>query len=84
MPGLFASAWSGLFAPKGTPKEIIAKLNAAATDALRDPQLQQRFTEMGQEVPPRGQQTPEALAALQAAEIAKWWPIVKAAHIEVP
>ncbi len=83
VPGLYVSAWSALFAPKGTPKEIIAKLNAAATDALRDPEIKQRFTEMGQEVPPRGQQTPEGLAALQAAEIAKWWPIVKAAHIEI-
>jgi tripartite-type tricarboxylate transporter receptor subunit TctC len=84
VPGLYVSAWSALFASKGTPKEIIAKLNAAATDALRDPEIKQRFTEMGQEVPAREQQTPEALAALQAAEIAKWWPIVKAAHIEVP
>jgi tripartite-type tricarboxylate transporter receptor subunit TctC len=83
VPGLYVSAWSALFAPKGTPKEIIAKLNAAATDALRDPQLKQRFAEMGQEVPPREQQTPEALAALQAAELAKWRPIIKAAHIEV-
>jgi tripartite-type tricarboxylate transporter receptor subunit TctC len=83
VPGLYVSAWSALFAPKGTPKEVIAKLNAAATDALRDPEIKQRFTEMGQELPPRSQQTPEALAALQAAEIAKWWPIIKAAHIEV-
>jgi tripartite-type tricarboxylate transporter receptor subunit TctC len=83
VPGLHVSAWSALFAPKGTPQEIIAKLNAAAVDALRDPQLKQRFAEMGQEVPRREQQTAEALAALQAAEIAKWWPIVKAAHIEV-
>jgi len=83
VPGLYVSAWSALFAPKGTPKEIVAKLNAAVVDALRDPEIKQRFTEMGQELPPRAQQTPEALAALQAAEIAKWWPIIKAAHIEV-
>jgi tripartite-type tricarboxylate transporter receptor subunit TctC len=83
VPGLHVSAWSALWAPKGTPKAIVAKLNAAAIAALADPVLKQRFTEMGQEVPPRAQQTPEALAALQAAEIAKWWPIIKAAHIHV-
>jgi tripartite-type tricarboxylate transporter receptor subunit TctC len=83
VPGLHVSAWSALWAPKGTPKEIVAKLSAAAIAALGDPEIKKRFTEMGQEVPPRAQQTPEALAALQAAEIAKWWPIVKAAHIQV-
>jgi len=82
VPGLYVSAWSALFAPRGTPREIIARLNVAATDALRDAQLKQRFTEMGQEVPPRERQTPEALAALQAAEIAKWWPIIKEAGIK--
>jgi len=82
VPGLYVSAWSALFAPKGTPKAVIARLNAAVVAALADPEIKKRFTAMGQEVPPRAQQTPEALAALQAAEIAKWWPIIKAAHIK--
>jgi tripartite-type tricarboxylate transporter receptor subunit TctC len=83
VPGLHVSAWSALWAPKGTPKDIVMRLNAAVTEALADPEVRARLTEMGQEIPPREQQTPEALAALQAAEIAKWWPIIKAAHIEV-
>jgi tripartite-type tricarboxylate transporter receptor subunit TctC len=82
VPGLHVSTWSSLWAPKGTPREVVMKLNVAVTDALADPEVRARLTEIGQEVPPREQQTPEALAALQIAEIAKWWPIIKAAHIE--
>jgi len=82
MPGVYVSVWSALWAPKGTPNTIVAKLNAAVVSALGDPTVRKRLTEIGQEIPPREQQSPEALAALQAAEIAKWWPIIKAANIK--
>ena len=81
VPGLYMSGWFGFFAPKGTPKDIIAKLNAATVEALGDPAIQKRFTELGLDVVPREQQTPEGLAAFQKAEIDKWWPIIKAAGI---
>jgi tripartite-type tricarboxylate transporter receptor subunit TctC len=81
VPGLYMSGWFGFWAPKGTPKDIIAKLNAATVEALADPVLQKRFTELGLDVAPREQQTPEGLAAFQKTEIAKWWPIIKDAGI---
>ena len=81
VPGLYMSGWFGFFAPKGTPKEVIAKLNAATVEALADPAVQKRFMELGLDVAPREQQTPEGLAAFQKAEIDKWWPIIKAAGI---
>jgi tripartite-type tricarboxylate transporter receptor subunit TctC len=81
VPGLYMSGWFGFFAPKGTPKDIIARLNAATVEALADPALQKRFTELGLDVAPREQQTPEGLAAFQKTEIDKWWPIIKAAGI---
>jgi tripartite-type tricarboxylate transporter receptor subunit TctC len=68
--------------PKGTPKDIVAKLNGAVVNALADATVRQRFFDQGQEVPPREQQTPEALAAYHKAEIEKWWPIIKAANIK--
>jgi tripartite-type tricarboxylate transporter receptor subunit TctC len=80
--GLHASFWHGLWAPKGTPKDIIAKLHAALVEALADPSVRRRLAEIGQGAWPREQQTPEALAAQQKAEIEKWWPIVKAANIK--
>ncbi|MCC6781025.1 MAG: tripartite tricarboxylate transporter substrate binding protein BugD [Hyphomicrobiales bacterium] len=81
-PGSYISVWGGLFAPKGTPPGVVAKLHAAAVEALADPAVRQRLADLGQEVFPRERQTPEALAALQKAEIAKWWPIIKAANIK--
>jgi tripartite-type tricarboxylate transporter receptor subunit TctC len=82
LPGLYVSNWYALFAPKGTPREIIGKLNAAVVDALSDPTVRVRLANQGQDIPPRGQQTPEALAGFQKAEIEKWWPIIKAANIK--
>ena len=83
LPGFYMSVWHGIWASKGTPKDVIARLNAAVVDALADPLVRQRLTELGQELPARERQTPEALAAYQKAEIEKWWPIVKAAGIKV-
>ena len=82
LPGFHVATWNALFAPKGTPKAIVDRLNAAAVTALADPAVRARFAAMGQEIPPRAQQTPEALAALNKADIEKWWPIVKAANIK--
>jgi tripartite-type tricarboxylate transporter receptor subunit TctC len=82
LPGLHVSVWYALFAPRHTPRPIIDKLNTAVGGALGNPQVRQRLMEMGLELPARGQQTPEALAAYQKAEIEKWWPIVKAAGIK--
>jgi tripartite-type tricarboxylate transporter receptor subunit TctC len=81
VPGLYMAGWFGFWAPKGTPKEIVAKLNAAMTEALADPAVVARFTDLGLDVAPRAQQTPEGLAAFQQAEIDKWWPIIKSAGI---
>ena len=77
LPALSYSEWFGLFAPKGTRREIIGKLNAAAVEALADPAVRSRLVELGFEVFPREQQTPEALSALVKADAEKWWPIIK-------
>lgn len=82
LPSLDISVWYGLWAPKGTPKEVIAKLNAAAVQALSEPAVRQRFAELGLDMPPRDRLTPEALAAYQKAEIEKWWPVIKDANIK--
>jgi tripartite-type tricarboxylate transporter receptor subunit TctC len=81
VPGLYMSGWFGLFAPKGTPADVIAKLNVAAVQALADANVRARFAELGLDVAAREQQTPEGLAAFNKAEIGKWWPIIKAAGI---
>jgi len=81
LPGFYVSIWQGLWVPKRTPPDIVAKLNAAVVSALATPRLRQRYDEIVQEIPPRDQPTPEALGALQKAEIDKWWPIIKAAGI---
>ena len=80
-PGLHMSVWSGLWAPKGTPKDMIARLNAAVVDALADPTARSQLADLGQEIFPRDQQTPEALRDFHKAEIEKWWPIIQAANI---
>ena len=82
VPGLYLSGWFGFFAPKGTPKDIVAKLNAAMVQALADPGVRARFSELGLDIASREQQTPEGLAAFHKAEIEKWWPIIKAAGIK--
>jgi tripartite-type tricarboxylate transporter receptor subunit TctC len=81
--GLHVSYWHALWAPKGTPADIIAKVNAAVVGALADAKVQQSFAAQGQDIWPRPQQTPQALAAFYKAEIDKWWPIIKAAGLKV-
>lgn len=83
IPGLYASGWFGLFAPRGTPKEVVTKLNAAMVQALADQTVKTRFADLGLEVASREQQTPEGLAAFHIAEIEKWWPIIKGANIKI-
>jgi len=82
LTGLYVSSWQALWAPKATPKIIIDKLNAAVVDALSDPAIRQRLVDLGQEIPPREQQTPEALGIRQTAELETWRPIIKAADIK--
>ncbi len=81
VPGLYMSGWFGFWAPKGTPADVIAKLNAATVEALADPAVKARFTELGLDVAPRDLQTPAGLAKFQKAEMDKWWPIIKGANI---
>jgi tripartite-type tricarboxylate transporter receptor subunit TctC len=82
LPGFFASLWYGLWVPKDTPGDIIARLNATMVQILADPTVQKRFDELGIQITPPEQQTPEALRAFQKAETERWWPIIKAADIK--
>jgi tripartite-type tricarboxylate transporter receptor subunit TctC len=83
LPGFYTSVWHGLWSSKNTPKDIVQRLNAAVVEALADSTVRQRLMDLGQELPTREQQTPEALGAYQKSEIDKWWPIIKAAGIKV-
>jgi len=83
LPGFHMTLWSGLWVPKGTPKDIVAKLNAAAVNALNDPGARKQLESLGLQMPPQDQLAPEALGDWQKAEIAKWWPIIKAADVKV-
>lgn len=81
LPGFYMSVWHAIWVPKGTPHEVVAKLDAAVREALADPEVRKRFADLGQEIPPVEQQTPRGLAALHKAETEKWVPIIKAANI---
>ncbi len=83
LPGFHMTLWSGFWVPKDTPKDIVAKLNAAAVEALGDPGVQKKLGDLGLDMPPKDQLTPAALGAWQKAEIAKWWPMIRAANVKV-
>ena len=83
LPGFHMTLWSGLWVPKSTPKDIVAKLNAAAVDALNDPAVRKKFEDLGLQMPPAEKLSPEALGAWQKAEIGKWWPMIKAADVKM-
>jgi tripartite-type tricarboxylate transporter receptor subunit TctC len=81
LPGFYTTFWFGLWAPRGAADGVVARLNAALVETLADATVRSRLRDLGSEIPPAGQQTPQALASLQKAEMAKWWPIIKAANI---
>ena len=82
MPGYYMAVWHGLWAPRGTPSQVVARLNSAMVDAAADERVRKRLMDIGQEMLPRDKQTPEALGAHQKAEIEKWWPLIKSAGIK--
>ena len=82
LPGLHTAVWHGIWLPKSTPKDVVMKLNAAIVETLADAAVSQRFADLGQEIPPREQQTPEALFAHHKAEIDKWFPMIKASGLK--
>jgi tripartite-type tricarboxylate transporter receptor subunit TctC len=81
-PGVYMSPWQAMWAPKGTPKEVIAKLNAAVVSALSDPAIAKKFADQSYVLTPKNELTPEYLAKFHQAEISRWWPIIKAAGIK--
>jgi tripartite-type tricarboxylate transporter receptor subunit TctC len=83
LPGFHMTLWSGLWVPKDTPKEIVTKLNAAVVEALNDPAVRKQLENLGLQMPPKNQLTPEALGAWQKAEIGKWWPMIRDANVKV-
>src|SRR5258707_3843785 len=83
LSGFHMTLWSGLWVPKDTPKDIVAKLNAAAVDALNDPAVRKQLENPGPQMPPQDNVSPDALGNWQKAEIAKWWPMIKAANVKV-
>lgn len=83
LPGFHMTLWSGFWVPKDTPKEIVAKLNAATVEALNDPAVRKQLENLGLQMPPKNQLTPDALGAWQKAEIAKWWPMIRDANVKV-
>lgn len=83
LPGFHMTLWSGMWVPKDTPKDIVAKLNAATNDALNDPAVRKQLEHLGLQMPPKDKLSPGALGAQQKAEIAKWWPMIKAANVKV-
>ena len=82
-PGIEVAIWHGLWAPKGTPPEIIARLNAAAVAALKDPEIRRKLEDLGQDIPTPEQMQPAAFDAYQRAEFAKWKPIIEKANVKV-
>ena len=83
LPGFHMTLWSGLWVPKNTPKEIVTRLNHAAVEALNDPAARKKFQDLGLEIPKPSELSPEALGGWQKAEIAKWWPMIKAANVKI-
>jgi tripartite-type tricarboxylate transporter receptor subunit TctC len=83
LPGFHMTLWSGLWVPKDTPREIVTKLNAAVVEALNDPAVRKQLENLGLQMPPKNQLTPEALGAWQKAEIGKWWPMIRDANVKV-
>jgi tripartite-type tricarboxylate transporter receptor subunit TctC len=81
-PGMYISFWHGLWVPKGTPQDVIARLDKAVVETLADPAVRKRLTDLGAVISPPDQQNPASLAALHTAEIAKWWPIIKGMEIK--
>ena len=83
LPGFHMTLWSGLWVPKDTPKDIVIRLNAAAAEALNDPAVKKQLENLGLQMPPKDQLSPQALGSWQKAEIAKWWPMIKSANVKV-